>query len=166
MLKRWLQQLGDVMTSSGAGDDASPEDREHALRLATAALMVDVARADHEFDKAELEVMLKLMGDRFGLSTEETRALAVDAGSAASDAVSAYEFTQTLHEQLTDDDKASVVALLWQVAYADGRLDKYENSLVLKISDLMFVPRGLVMRLKHDAALAAGATPPERKLDT
>jgi uncharacterized tellurite resistance protein B-like protein len=41
--------------------------------------------------------------------------------------------------------------LLWQIAYADGRLDKYEDSLVLKISDLLHVSRGLVMRLKHDA---------------
>ena len=93
MLKRWLQQLGDAMASSGAGNATSQEDRAHALRLATAALMVDVARADHEFDEAELKVMLELMSVRFDLTAEETRALADDAGSASSDAVSAYEFT-------------------------------------------------------------------------
>jgi uncharacterized tellurite resistance protein B-like protein len=40
--------------------------------------------------------------------------------------------------------------MLWQVAYADGRLDRYENALVLKISDLLYVNRARVMRLKHD----------------
>jgi uncharacterized tellurite resistance protein B-like protein len=45
--------------------------------------------------------------------------------------------------------------MLWRVAYADGRLDKFEDSLVLKISDLLYVSRGLVMRLKHDAELGA-----------
>ena len=52
-------------------------------------------------------------------------------------------------------DKARIVSLLWQIAYADGRLDKYEDSLVLKISDLLYVSRARVMRLKHDAELAA-----------
>ncbi len=47
------------------------------------------------------------------------------------------------------------MGLLWQVAYADGRLDKYEDSLVLKISDLLHVSRGRVMRLKHDAENAS-----------
>jgi uncharacterized tellurite resistance protein B-like protein len=46
--------------------------------------------------------------------------------------------------------------MLWQVAYADGQLDKYEDSLVLKISDLLYVSRGRVMRLKHDAQQGAG----------
>jgi len=48
------------------------------------------------------------------------------------------------------------VALLWQIAYADGRLDKYEDALVGKIADLLYVSRGRVMRLKHDADPAAG----------
>jgi uncharacterized tellurite resistance protein B-like protein len=45
--------------------------------------------------------------------------------------------------------------MLWQVAYADGALDKYEDSLILKISDLLHVSRARVMRLKHDAQTAS-----------
>jgi uncharacterized tellurite resistance protein B-like protein len=61
-----------------------------------------------------------------------------------------------LHQHLTEEEKAAIVGMLWRIAYADGRLDKYENSLVLKISDLLHVSRGRVMRLKHDAEIAAG----------
>jgi uncharacterized tellurite resistance protein B-like protein len=57
-----------------------------------------------------------------------------------------------LHRHLTDDEKAQIIGMLWQIAFADGRLDMYENALVLKISDLLYVSRGRVMRLKHDAA--------------
>jgi uncharacterized tellurite resistance protein B-like protein len=60
-----------------------------------------------------------------------------------------------LHGHLADREKEQIVGMLWQIAYADGRLDKYENSLVLKISDLLYVSRGRVMRLKHDAETAA-----------
>jgi len=62
-----------------------------------------------------------------------------------------------LHKHLDDAEKARIISLLWQVAYADGRLDKYEDSLVLKISDLLYVSRGRVMRLKHDAQQSVGA---------
>ena len=66
-----------------------------------------------------------------------------------------HEFTRLLHRHLDEQEKARIIGLLWKVAYADGRLDKYEDSLVLKISDLLYVSRGRVMRLKHDAELAA-----------
>ena len=73
----------------------------------------------------------------------------------AEDLVSIHEFTQLLHENLVEDEKARIVGMLWSVAYADGTLDKFEDSLVLKISDLLHVQRARVMRLKHDAAEAA-----------
>ena len=76
-------------------------------------------------------------------------------GDKADDLISAYEFTEILHKHLDEKEKARIVSLLWQIAYADGQLDKYEDSLVLKISDLLGVSRGRVMRLKHDAKLAA-----------
>ena len=72
----------------------------------------------------------------------------------ADDLISVYEFTKVLHEHLDHDDKARVVELLWAVACADGELDKYENSLVLKVSDLLHVKRPVVMRLKHEATEA------------
>lgn len=162
MLKAWLNQLGEALASPGTPDTA--EDREHALRVATAALMIEVARADHSFDDTERRAMLELATRHFDLTDDEARQLTEDASDAAGEAVSVYEFSQGLHDALSVEEKAHIVGLLWKIAYADGELDKYENSLVLKISDLMFVPRGQVMRQKHDAALAAGATPPEQQL--
>jgi uncharacterized tellurite resistance protein B-like protein len=56
-----------------------------------------------------------------------------------------------LNANLSNAEKEHLVSLLWQVVFADGRLDKHEDALVLKISDLLYVSRGRVMRLKHDA---------------
>ena len=131
--------------------DSDVADREDALRLATAVLMVDVARADHVFEESEFDRVLQLIESHFRLTPEQSAELVNSAGSKADDMVSLYEFTQLLHKHLDASDKARIISLLWQVAYADGRLDKYEDSLVLKISDLLYVSRGRVMRLKHDA---------------
>ena len=137
--------------SAAPAKEEEAGDREAALRLATAVLMVDVARADHVFEESEFNRLLKLIESHFDLTPERSAELINAANEKAEKLVSVHEFTQTLHEHLSEEEKARIVSLLWRVAYADGRLDKYEDSLVLKISDLLYVSRGRVMRLKHDA---------------
>ncbi len=140
-----------VIESISVTESTTVVDRDAALRLATAVLMIDVARADHIFDEAEFERVLQLIEQHFGLSAEEAAELVNLASDKADDLVSVHEFTALLHEHLDEDEKARIVGLLWEIAYADGQLDKYEDSLVLKISDLLYVSRARVMRLKHDA---------------
>ena len=154
MIKRLFVQVVETISSTDQSV-TSAADREAAVRLATAVLMIDVARADYVFEESEFDHVLNLIEARFGLSPEEAAELVNEAGDKAEDLVSVHEFTQLLHKHLSEDEKANIVSLLWQIAYADGRLDKYEDSLVLKISDLLYVSRGRVMRLKHDAELAA-----------
>ena len=151
MIRKLYEQVVTVISTpqSGEPDDAA---RESALRLATAVLMIDVARADHVFEESEFDSVLRLVEEHFVLEPEQAAELVNSAGEVADDLVSVHEFTQRLHRLLSDNEKARVVGLLWQVAFADGRLDKFENSLVLKISDLLYVNRARVMRLKHDAA--------------
>ena len=150
MLRQLMDRIAEAITA--AEDDATPaEGRDEAIRMATAVLMIDVARADHVFEEAEFERLLQLFEAHFDLTPEDAAALVNEAGEKDDDLVSAYDFTKILHEHLDHAEKARVVELLWKIAYADGRLDKYENSLVLKISDLLHVSRGRVMRLKHDA---------------
>ena len=138
-----------ISTETSTSDDGG---REDALKLATAVLMVDVARADHVFDEAEFDQVLRLIESHFDIAPEAAAELVNAAGDQAEDLVSLHEFTQLLHQHLDEDEKARIIALLWQVAFADGQLDKYEDALVLKIGDLLYVSRGRVMRLKHDAA--------------
>jgi len=140
-----------VIESISVSDTSAGVDRDAALRLATAVLMIDVARADHLFDESEFERVLRLVEQHFQLSPEEAAELVNLASDTADDIVSVHEFTELLHEHLDENEKARIVGMLWDVAYADGQLDKYEDSLVLKISDLMYVSRPRVMRLKHDA---------------
>ena len=150
MLKRIIDQVVDAISAPTATDSGS-EDREAALRMATAVLMLDVARADHTFDESEFDRILTLVQEHFNIPAQQAAELVNAAHEKAEDAVSAHDFTQVLHEHLDEDEKARIVALLWEIAYADGQLDKYEDAFVLKISDLLHVSRGRVMRLKYDA---------------
>jgi uncharacterized tellurite resistance protein B-like protein len=154
MLKRLFDQIVDTLASpASAGEDDGA--REATLRMATVVLMIDVARADHVFEDSEFDQVLKLVESQFGFTGAEAAQLVETATDKAEQLTSAYEFTTILHKHLDEAEKAKIISLLWQIAYADGRLDKYEDSLVLKISDLLHVRRGRVMRLKHDAKLEA-----------
>lgn len=151
MLRKIFDRISESL-GAAQSDGGSEESREQAIRHATAVLMIDVARADSTFDDLELARIVDFARAQFGLDDAEAAAL-VDAATAdAEDLVSLHEFTQLLHHNLSDAEKDGVVATLWRIAYADGDLDKYENSLVLKISDGLHIPRGRCMRLKHDAA--------------
>ena len=153
MIRNLLDKVSAAI-SAPATDNASGEDRADALRLATAVLMIDVARADHVFDESEFNRVLQLVEAHFKLEPQDAAELVNLASDKADDLTSAYEFTSVLHKHLDDAEKARIVDMLWQIAYADGELDKYEDSLVLKISDLLHVSRARVMRLKHDAKSA------------
>lgn len=152
MLKKLLDRVSDAL---GPREQDTSADRESAVRLATAVLMVDVARADNDFSAEEFDRVVGLATRHFGLSAEEAAELTNEADETAEDLVSLHAFTQLLHTELSEGEKAEVVRLLWRVAFADGQLDRYEDALVLTISDLLHVSRGLVMRLKHEAAPAA-----------
>ena len=154
MIRKLLDQVASAVAVTGADGDESTS-RQHALDLATAVLMVQVARADYRFEESEFDALLSLIERHLELDPEEASELANKAGEKAEEAIDVHQFTKKLHEHLSETDKARVVSMLWRVAYADGRLDKFEDSLVLKISDLLYVSRGLVMRLKHDAEIGA-----------
>ncbi len=150
MIRKIAEKLSRAFAAT---DTAKPDEdeREQAIRMATAVLMTEVARADFEYDDSELDVLLELVTSTFQISVEDAVELANEAADTAEDYVALHSFTQLLNKSLSEPEKEHIVSLLWQVAYADGRLDKYEDSLVLKISALLYVSRGRVLRLKHDA---------------
>ena len=155
MFAQLIDRISGALATPEA--EASGEDRDAAIRKATAVLMIDVARADSVFDPAEFDSVLDRIAVHFGLTAQEAAELVNSADEEAERLTSLHDFTQLLHANLDESEKSRVVGLLWEIAYADGRLDKYEDSLVLKISDLLHVSRGRVMRLKHDAENGGGS---------
>jgi uncharacterized tellurite resistance protein B-like protein len=154
LIRRFFDHIAGALSQVDSAESDADE-RDAAIREATAVLMLDVALVDKVFDESELEHLLELAQRHFGLPPREAAELIDTARSDADQLVSLHEFTHLLHNNLSEEEKASIVGMLWQIAYTDGQLDKYENALVLKISDLLYVSRGRVMRLKHDAAQAA-----------
>lgn len=143
-----LRELIDKTLKPGA-EPPAPAAREHALRFATAVLLIEVARADFAEAVAEEAAIRALLEKGFTLSADETSALVEEAKAEADHAASLQTFTRRLHESLTVAEKHRVVEMLWRVAHADERLDKHEDHLVRKIAGLLYVSHADLIRIRN-----------------
>jgi uncharacterized tellurite resistance protein B-like protein len=129
-LKKLLASRKD--TDTAAGDEA--------LKLASAALLIEAACMDGHADDVEISTVTALLGDHFDLSADEAGEL-VDAGrEALTNSVELYGFTRTIKERFNHEDRVRMIEMLWKVAYADGILHDFEANLVRRICGLIYVP--------------------------
>ena len=134
---------GKIGVDSKSGPD------EHGLHLATAALLFEMLRADNDEHPKERRTLEKALQTQFDLSKAETHELAALADREAAESTSLYQFTGLINEHFAPEQKLQVVEMLWQVAFADGHLDPYEEALVRKIADLIYVPHRDFIQSKH-----------------
>ena len=127
-----LDQLKRIFGSEPAS--SAVLQRREPLDLATAALLIELARADFSESAAELEAIRHLLGKRFGLSRQSVDELMIEAMHRADRAVSLHEFTHRLNAELPEADKLAIIEMLWQVSHADGRIDKHEEHLVRRMA--------------------------------
>ncbi|HQU16502.1 MAG: tellurite resistance TerB family protein [Gammaproteobacteria bacterium] len=146
-LSRFFQ---DRVRSSASGVESG-----RGVQLATGALLLEMARADFAVQDVERAKVAELLRLRFGLSEEETSELVALSEQASRESVSLHEFTQLINGQFSQDQKSQVIRLLWDIAFADSRLDKYEEHLVRKIADLLYVPHSEFIRAKLAAQEAS-----------
>ncbi|CAN0598260.1 unnamed protein product, partial [Ectocarpus sp. 12 AP-2014] len=136
-----------------AGDpDHSPE---QARRLASAALLMEVARADFTQDAVEEQAMANLLANTLELSEDDVALLMKTADEAVDGATSLYEFTSLVNDHYSYDDKRSLVQNMWQVAFADASLDKYEEHLIRRVAELIYLNHEDFIRTKQVARTAA-----------
>lgn len=130
----------------------SPEgngDLEHELKLATAALLIEMMYQDDQVHEKEIDAAKKALTEKFGLTEDEYHALFALAEEEVKEAVDYHQFTSLIAREFTQAQKIKVVELLWSVAYADSHLDSMEEHMVRKIADLIYVSHKDFMKTKH-----------------
>ncbi len=137
------------------GDDVS-EPSPHTLQMAAAALLLEVGRADFSLSDAELKVIAEAMKRRFAFSDDETQALVDAALEQEREAVSLHPFVRLIIEHFSAVQKRRIIEDMWEVAYADRELDKYEEAQIRKIADLLYVPHKDFIRAKLRILETAG----------
>lgn len=124
-------------------------DIKYQLRLATAALLVEMMNQDHEVRAEEEEAVTQALMDKFGLSAEETSKLFELAREETRNAADLYQFTSVINQHFEQDKKIKVIEMLWQVAYADLHLDSFEEHMIRRVADLLYVSHKDFIQAKH-----------------
>ncbi|HSX50513.1 MAG TPA: TerB family tellurite resistance protein [Cellvibrio sp.] len=137
-IERHLQPAGGASTPLS----------DHQKQLAVAALLVEVAMADHQFSEAELDHLGETLTRKFELTREELDELINLAKNETNHATSLHQFTQLINQHCSVDEKFKLMKAMWEMAYADGNLDKYEDYLIRKVADLIYVPHSEFIRSK------------------
>lgn len=131
-IKRFFEQNMTAAPSSA--------DQSHALKLATAALLIEMMNQDEQVLETEQQAVRNALSENFNLTDEETQELFQLAEQEVHNATDYYQFTRLIAEQYSQQQKIQVIELLWKVAYADNHLDAYEEHMVRRIADLIYVP--------------------------
>ena len=132
------------------------EATQHALQVATAALLFEVMRSDQELKDAERHTVNAAIQTRFALTAEETATLLRLAQAEADGATDYYQFTALINQHYNAEQKEQVVEYLWQVAAADHDIDRFERTLVHKVADLLHVSRPAQIAARERALRALG----------
>jgi uncharacterized tellurite resistance protein B-like protein len=140
--------------------DPQSDDKTPGIQYATAALLIEMARADFDADDLERALIMAMLRDTFDLDEDLLAELVRLAETGAEEAVDVYQFTQLVNEHYSFDDKTQLIRNLWRVAYADGRLDRYEEQFLRKVAGLLHIPHADFIKAKLEvlASLEGGAS--------
>ena len=110
---------------------------EHDMRVATCALFVEMARIDEKFTRAEVDTILSLLKEKYGLSQEHADALLAEADKELKESVDLWQFARLINENYSVNEKIEIIETLWRMVFVDGKMDRYEHYLMSKLKNLL-----------------------------
>lgn len=142
MAFKWLTKL----TGLDSTDSANPDDG--ALNRALAVLMLEVAQSDFSESTDETEKLRSLLMASSDLDEVGVARLLTEARDDKERSAGLYEFTRLACNNMSMEDRYKLIEQLWQIAFVDGVIDKYEEAAIRKASELMYVPHADFIRAK------------------
>ena len=134
-IKGYISELGNQPS-----DLENQEEKEkNIINNACAALLIETALADKVFNTEEIDSMKKTLREVYEIDEKDLDELISESEKKVSESTSLYEYTRLINDLCDYQDKLRLINNLWAIAFADKHLDKYEEFLIRKISDLLYV---------------------------
>lgn len=110
---------------------------------------MDLTQAADERAAAEHAI-----ADLFGLPAADSATILAEGSDRAQHLTSYFAPVSVIKRDLSPAQRVRLIEHLWRVAYADGRLDPYEDHYVRKIAHLLYVPNTQSMLARNRARSA------------
>jgi len=134
MLKRISSFLSGIPLED-KNDLQTPSDKH----VAAAALLIEVAYMDEEYELVERNRIGELVQKSFCLDADARDALMEQAEAVALDSTQLYKFTRVINDTYSPEERVDLMESLWEVVYADGEIHEMEAGLLRKIGGLIYV---------------------------
>jgi len=145
-----LNRLQEIFNNTPKAAVNQPDDQLN-LDLACAALLVEVARADYADDPRETEATLAAIRRVLEVSETDIAQLLSEANAEVEEGTSVFPHTSLINEHCSREQKYEILVAMWQVAFADGNLDKYEEHLIRRVAGLIHLDHSEFIQAKIEA---------------
>ncbi|MFS1525672.1 TerB family tellurite resistance protein [Microbulbifer sp. 2304DJ12-6] len=145
-----LQQIRKLFKQIGSSADVETRSAID-MRMISAALLVEVATVDQELEQRERDTLTQLLRQHYALDADSASVIIDEAIAQRDQATSLFEFTQAVNDQFSVQDKYLLVLQMWQVAFSDNVIEAFEEYLIRRVSELIYLPHGLFTKARAEA---------------
>ena len=135
-------------------EEEAPSSAMSRVDLTCAALLVEVMNSDHELDEREHQEFMAVLQQSYNIAESDLEELTQLAKDEAFEATSLYEFTKLINDSYDYEQKVGLIENMWRIAFSDKRLDKYEDHLIRKVSELIYVSHSDFIKTKLKVRIA------------
>ena len=132
-------------------DSDDPKIDDKTSIKACIALLLETSMADEVLDESELKALKSTLLTDFLIEEDEIDELINFAKENVEDSTSLYEFTRDINDNFDSDERIKLIESMWKIAYADGNIDKYEEHIIRKVSNLIYVAHSDFIKAKLSA---------------
>ena len=145
-----IKRIKDLLSNFSNQEEVIEDDKISSLDKACSALLIEVAYADKIFDESEINSLKESLKETYSIDEDIINELISDAKETVDESTSLYEYTRVVNDEFDYSDKLELLSRIWKLAFADGNLDKYEDHLIRKISDLIHISHSDFIKIKLD----------------
>jgi len=120
---------------NAAGEEG--DDESHDVRVATCALMLEMAQVDGKFDASERDHIIQVLKNDYDLPDGYAAELLEASKKELEESIDLWRFTNLINQNYALEEKIQIIEMIWRLAYRDGILDKHEDYLAHKLANLL-----------------------------
>jgi len=143
-----IKRIKDLLSNFSNQEEDVDDEKISSLDKACSALLIEVAYADKIFDESEIISLKESLKETYNIDDIIIDELISDAKKTVDESTSLYEYTRVVNDEFEYSDKLELLSRIWRLAFADGNLDKYEDHLIRKISDLIHISHSDFIKIK------------------
>jgi len=143
-----IKRIKDLLSNFSNQEEDVEDEKISSLDKACSALLIEVAYADKIFDESEIISLKESLKETYDIDDIIIDELISDAKKTVDESTSLYEYTRVVNDEFEYSHKLELLSRIWRLAFADGNLDKYEDHLIRKISDLIHISHSDFIKIK------------------